>query len=230
MPRGGGAQPQEGLVAVISSQDPQAKEDFVEEPEAPEPAVEEEPAVAARVHDPDESDVERIERRRWFIISAGAGAVAMQSPSHLDYEPDAEIRPRLTASAGIFVLPNLNVGGFLGVVSVDGTDPDGSELSAQELYKAVGATLYFGTPGNVPGDVYPFIQGGHVWYDISYGTGGDPDVTGTGFFGGAGAIFTIRRTFGIYVAAQALTSSFDEDGVVFDRTPVEINAGATVIF
>ena len=231
VPKGQTVQPQEELVALISSVNPQAKADF-REAAAPiaRPAMEEEPAVAAVVRDPGNSDVTRIDRRRWVTISAGAGAVAMQTPAFFDYEPDSDIAPRITASAGIFVLPNLSVGGFLGAASVEGTNGT-STNSAQEIYKVLGATLYSGKPGNVPGDVHPFIQGGYAWYDIHYGGGGsDPDVTGTGVFGGGGFLYTIKRTFGIYVAGHVLTSSFDENHVVFDRIQAEINAGATVIF
>ena len=133
---------------------------------------------------------------------------------------------------GIFVLPNLSVGGFLGTTGVEGTDPtSGNTNSVEEIYKVVGATLYSGKPGNVPGDIHPFVQAGYAWYDIFYGgAGGDPDVTGTGVFGGAGFLYTIRRTFGIYLAGHVLTSSFDEDHVVFDRVQAEVSAGATVIF
>jgi hypothetical protein len=156
--------------------------------------------------------------------------VTLKSPAFFDFDPDSEIRPLLTASAGIFILPNLNVGGYLGMVSVDGTNSSGGTQSASEIYKVLGATLYFGTPGNVPGDVHPFIQGGYAWYDVHYGgVGGDPEVTGTGVFGGAGFLYTIRRTFGLYLAGQLLTTSYDEDHVVFDRSTVQVHAGATVI-
>lgn len=234
-PMGEVAQPQEGLVAVITSDDPQAKADFAPEaPPRPEPAIRpvEERAVAAEVRRRDDSEVERIDRRRWFTISAGAGAVGFQSPAFYDYEPDSEIRPRFTASAGLMLLPNLALSGYLGAVSVDGSDPDGGTQSAQEIYKALGATFYFGTPGNVPGDVYPFIQGGLTWYDVHYG-GADstPEVTGSGFFGGAGVIFTIRRGFGIYAAGHYFGSSYDDKShTVFDRIPAEVSAGATVVF
>ena len=234
VPAGDVAQPQEGLVAVILSEHPQSKADFTPAV-APrtEPDVQraEEPAVAAEVRRRDDSDVERIDRRRWFTISAGAGAVGVQSPTFYDYEPDGEIRPRLAASAGLMLLPNLALSGYLGAVSVDGTDPDGNTQSAQEIYKGLGATLYFGTPGNVPGDVYPFIQGGLVWYDVHYGgADSEPEVTGTGFFGGAGVIFTIRRGMGLYLAGQYFGSSYDESHTVFDRVPAEVSAGATIVF
>jgi len=229
------AEPQEGLVAVILSEDPQSKEAFTPEPEpepeemAPRP---EEPAVAARVRDRDDSDVEKIDRRRYFTISAGASLVGFQSPAFLDYEPDAEVGPRLTAAAGLNLLPNLAVSGHLGVLSVNGTSPDEARTqSAQEIYKALGATLYFSTPGNVPGDLTPFVQGGYAWYDVHYG-GADssPEVTGTGVFGGGGLLFTIRRGFGLFVAGQVLQASYDEEGTVLERSPAELNAGATVIF
>jgi hypothetical protein len=195
------------------------------------PAREEEPAVAAVVRDPSDTDVERIERRRWVTISAGGGVVGLSSPAFYDYEPDSEIRPRLAASVGVFLLPNLSVGGFLGATSVDGTNASGGTQSAQEIYKVLGATLYFGTPGNVPGDFHPFIQGGYAMYDVHYGgASGDPEVTGTGLFGGAGVLYTIRRTFGLYVAGHFLSASYDESHTVFERTSVEVNAGATVIF
>ena len=234
VPMGDVAQPQEGLVAVILSDDPQAKDDFtpaVAPRSEPVARPTEEPPVAADVRRRDDSDVERIDRRRWFTISAGAGAVGLQSPAFYDYEPDSEIRPRFTASAGLMLLPNLALSGYLGAVSVDGSDPDGGTQSAQEIYKAVGATFYFGTPGNVPGDVYPFIQGGLTWYDVHYGgADSEPEVTGTGFFGGAGVIFTIRRGFGIYAAGHYSGSSYDESHTVFDRIPAEVSAGATVVF
>lgn len=234
VPLGEVAQPQEGLVAVITSDDPQAKADFAPAvAPRPEPAVRpvEERAVAAEVRRRDDSEVERIDRRRWFTISAGAGAVGLQSPAFYDYEPDSETRPRLTASAGLMLLPNLALSGYLGAVSVDGSTSEGRTQSAQEIYKALGATLYFGTPGNVPGDVYPFIQGGVTSYDVHYGgASGDPEVTGSGFFGGAGVIFTIRRGFGIYAAGHYFGASYDESHTVFDRMPAEVSAGATVVF
>ncbi|MFC1574716.1 hypothetical protein ACFL3Z_01400 [Gemmatimonadota bacterium] len=220
-------------MALISSENPQSKADFA--PAQPQPAARptraEEPAVAAVVRDPRESGVERIERRRWVTISAGGGMAAMGSPTFYDYEPDSEIRPRLTAAVGIFVLPNLSVGGFLGATSVDGTNASGATQSAQEIYKVLGATFYFGTPGNVPGDLHPFVQGGYAMYDVHYGgASGDPEVTGTGVFGGAGVLYTIRRTFGIYVAGHVLSSSYDESFTVFDRMVAEVSAGATIIF
>jgi len=232
-PRGETARPQVGLVALISSENPQTKADFAEiPPPAARPVQrEEEPAVAAVVRDRSDSDVQRIERRRWVTISAGGGVVAMRSPAFFDYEADSEIRPRLSASVGIFLLPNLSVGGFLGATSVDGTNPSGGTQSAQEIYKVVGATLYLGTPGNVPGDTHPFLQGGYAMYDVHYGgASGDPEVTGTGFFGGAGILHTIRRTFGLYVAGHFLSASYDESHTVFDRVTAEVNAGATIIF
>lgn len=230
-PRGETARPQGGLVALISSASPRSKTAFAEPdaPADPVPAVDEEPAVAAVVRDTDDAQVERIERRRWVAVTAGGGVVRFQSPAFQEFDADPEFRPRITASLGIFVLPTLSVGGYLGSVKVDGLATDGRALNAQEIYKVIGATLYFGTPGNVPGDVNPFIQGGHAWYDIHYGGGGDPDVTGTGFFGGVGAVVTIRRGFGLYVAGQVFTSTFDESFTVFDRVPAELNAGATVI-
>ncbi len=232
-PKGETAEPQEGLVAVITSRNPQEKTDFTEPGARPEPAVQptEEPAVAADVRRRDDSDVERIDRRRWFTISAGAGLVGIQSPAFYDYDPDSEIRPRLTASAGVMLLPNLALSGYLGAVSVDGTASDGGTQSAQEIYKALGATFYFGTPGNVPGDLHTFVQGGLTWYDVHYGgAGGDPEVTGSGFFGGAGVILTIRRGVGIYAAGHYFAASYDESHTVFDRMPAEVSAGATIVF
>ena len=88
VPRGEAAQPQEELVALISSENPQTKVDF-REAAAPvaRPAMEEEPTVAAVVRDPGDSDVQRIDRRRWVTISAGAGAVAMQTPHSSTMSP-----------------------------------------------------------------------------------------------------------------------------------------------
>jgi hypothetical protein len=62
------------------------------------------------------------------------------------------------------------------------------------------------------------------------GADSSPEVTGTGFFGGGGLLFTIRRGFGLFVAGQFFSANYDEAGPVLDRTPAEVNAGVTVIF
>jgi hypothetical protein len=241
-PQGETAQPQNGLVAVIASESPQSKAD-VQAPAAPPapaarpnpaapPPVEEAP-VTAVVRQADDSDVQRIDRRRWVSVTAGASAVGFQSPAFQTpnsgpYDVASSVRPRITASFGLFLLPNLAVSGYLGSVKVDADVEDSIKPSAQEIYKALGATLYVGTSGNVPGDITPFLQGGYAWYDIKYNGGNDADVTGTGFFLGAGAVLTIKREFGLYIAGQFFNSSFDEDFPVFDRQPFEINAGAQI--
>jgi hypothetical protein len=232
-PRGQTARPQEGLVALITSNDPQTKDALAPEPPVTPPSRAQppaEPAVAATVRDRDASGVERIDRRRWLTISAGAGLVGLQSPTFYDFEPAAEIRPALNASVGLHLLPNLALSGYLGAVSVDGEDPDGNTDSAAEIYKALGATLYFGTPGNVPGDVHTFVQGGLTWFDVHYGgASGDPDVTGTGFFAGGGLMVTLRRGFGLYFSGRFLGPTYDATHTVFQRIPVELGLGATVI-
>lgn len=223
-----GAEPQIGQVAVISSHSPQERSAV----EAAVPADAKGPAggeVAAVARERGTGKTVTIDRRRWISISAGSRLVGMNNPVFRNFETEQTYRPGLTAAAGIHVLSRLAVGGYLGMVGAEGTNPDGLTQSVEEIYKGLGATLYVGTPGNVAGDLFGFVQGARVWYDIHYGgAGGDPEATGTGTMAGAGLILTLRRSLGAYVAGHWFTSEFDEPGI-FHRSQLEMSAGLTVI-